>query len=348
MTRPAVAKHLRLLEDAGLIATRRHGREKLHYLNPVPIRLLHDRWTTKYTEAWAADLVDLKHDLEATVEKVSRSTSSQPGAALAGDHRSGDPGTLPVRCAHRVGTGRPGRATTSPMPEGLARSSRARTSRSTRRDGLCSPSPAVWDDDIAAEGTSRVTWEIRTGRRLMPVHRHPRPAARGRRRAPLRRLADDPVRAQDLARDRSRTDHPRLTHVPNSAMTTLDTDVHGSAATQPQQGRQDPRRDARLGRVLRHPRQCRMADPFQGLFMALGNGTDKLAVPAAVPAQMARTSATPSPSTSTNASHPPREGVTDHPDQHRNHRHPHRQHPRRRPRRRAALLRRHARLHRPA
>jgi DNA-binding transcriptional ArsR family regulator len=50
MTRVAVAKHLRLLEAAGLVVSRRNGREKLHYLNSVPIRLVHDRWVNKYTE----------------------------------------------------------------------------------------------------------------------------------------------------------------------------------------------------------------------------------------------------------------------------------------------------------
>ena len=70
MTRVAVAKHLRLLEDAGLVTAHRAGREKLHYLNPVPIRQVYDRWVSKYTEGWAAGLVDLKHDLEASVEKI--------------------------------------------------------------------------------------------------------------------------------------------------------------------------------------------------------------------------------------------------------------------------------------
>src|SRR6202051_4662592 len=64
MTRFGVRKHLRLLEEAGLVVTRRRGREKLHFLNPVPIRLLHDRWVSKYTEPWAATLSDLKHKLE--------------------------------------------------------------------------------------------------------------------------------------------------------------------------------------------------------------------------------------------------------------------------------------------
>ena len=64
MTRFGVMKHLRVLEDANLVVTRRQGREKLHFLNPVPIRLLHDRWIDKYTEGHAKALVDLKSELE--------------------------------------------------------------------------------------------------------------------------------------------------------------------------------------------------------------------------------------------------------------------------------------------
>ena len=70
MTRFGVMKHLKQLEDAGLVVTRRHGREKLHFLNPVPIRLVHDRWVSKYAEPWAAGLSDLKQELERTMEKV--------------------------------------------------------------------------------------------------------------------------------------------------------------------------------------------------------------------------------------------------------------------------------------
>ncbi len=64
MTRFGVAKHLRQLEDAGLVTTRRAGREKLHFLNVVPIRLIHDRWIDKYTEPQASALADLKNVLE--------------------------------------------------------------------------------------------------------------------------------------------------------------------------------------------------------------------------------------------------------------------------------------------
>jgi DNA-binding transcriptional ArsR family regulator len=64
MTRFGVMKHLKVLENAGLVVTRRSGREKLHYLNPVPIRLLHDRWIDKYTGRRVAALTELKSELE--------------------------------------------------------------------------------------------------------------------------------------------------------------------------------------------------------------------------------------------------------------------------------------------
>jgi DNA-binding transcriptional ArsR family regulator len=66
MTRFGVMKHLRVLEDAGLVVTRRAGREKHHFLNPVPIRELHDRWIDKYTERRVTALLDLKSALEET------------------------------------------------------------------------------------------------------------------------------------------------------------------------------------------------------------------------------------------------------------------------------------------
>src|SRR6266550_2775601 len=64
MTRFGVMKHLRVLEDAALVVTRSRGREKLHFLNPVPIRLIHDRWIDKYTERRVSALADLKTELE--------------------------------------------------------------------------------------------------------------------------------------------------------------------------------------------------------------------------------------------------------------------------------------------
>ena len=64
MTRFGVMKHLRVLEEGGLVVTRRSGREKLHFLNPVPIRLIHDRWIDKYTERRVSALLDIKQRLE--------------------------------------------------------------------------------------------------------------------------------------------------------------------------------------------------------------------------------------------------------------------------------------------
>jgi DNA-binding transcriptional ArsR family regulator len=66
MTRFGVMKHLRILEEAGLVVTRRDGRQKLHFLNPVPIRLIHDRWIDKYRERQVSALADLKTTLEET------------------------------------------------------------------------------------------------------------------------------------------------------------------------------------------------------------------------------------------------------------------------------------------
>ena len=64
MTRFGVMKHLKVLEEARLVVSRRSGREKLHYLNPVPIGLIHDRWIDKYAERHVSALIDLKRELE--------------------------------------------------------------------------------------------------------------------------------------------------------------------------------------------------------------------------------------------------------------------------------------------
>src|SRR6476619_4254047 len=64
MSRFGVMKHLKVLEEAGLVTSRKSGREKLHYLNPVPIRQVHDRWVSKYAEPWASALSELKREIE--------------------------------------------------------------------------------------------------------------------------------------------------------------------------------------------------------------------------------------------------------------------------------------------
>jgi len=77
MTRFGVMKHLRLLEDAGLVNTRRQGRQKLHFLNPVPIRIIHDRWINKYAERPVSALAELKHVLESPMTDVAAAKTTQ-------------------------------------------------------------------------------------------------------------------------------------------------------------------------------------------------------------------------------------------------------------------------------
>ena len=93
MTRFGVMKHLRVLEEAGVVVTRRRGREKLHFLNAVPIRLIYERWVSKFAEPWAAALTELKHELEEerTMEKVFeiyiKTTPEKLWAAIAEGRR---------------------------------------------------------------------------------------------------------------------------------------------------------------------------------------------------------------------------------------------------------------------
>ncbi len=85
MTRFGVMKHLRVLEDAGLVTTQRRGREKHHFLNPVPIRLAHDRWVSKYAEPWAATLSGLKNQLEDdTMDNVATVSFAEGTAPVSG------------------------------------------------------------------------------------------------------------------------------------------------------------------------------------------------------------------------------------------------------------------------
>jgi uncharacterized protein YndB with AHSA1/START domain len=160
MTRVAVAKHLRLLEDAELVVARRRGREKLHYLNPVPIRLVYERWVSKYTEAWAADLAELKRDLEANVEKVFEiyirtsperlwEAITDPESRARYQFGATVSSTWTVGSAYEVVHPR--------APGALIEGDNLEIDPPHR---LVQSYHAVWDDDIAAEGTSRVTWEI--------------------------------------------------------------------------------------------------------------------------------------------------------------------------------------------
>jgi uncharacterized protein YndB with AHSA1/START domain/DNA-binding transcriptional ArsR family regulator len=160
MTRFGVMKHLRVLEDAGLVVTKRRGREKLHFLNPVPIRLVHDRWVSKYAEPWASGLSELKQRMEAsTMEKVFeiyiKTTPERLWEAIT------DPD---LRRRYTFGAvvesdwtpGSTYRATGEPL--GLIFAGENLEVEPPRR--LVQSFEALWSDEVKGEGTSRVTWEI--------------------------------------------------------------------------------------------------------------------------------------------------------------------------------------------
>jgi uncharacterized protein YndB with AHSA1/START domain len=159
MTRFGVMKHLKQLEDAGLVVTRRRGREKLHFLNPVPIRLVHDRWVSKYAEQWTAALSGLKNRLESHMEKVFeiyiRTTPERLWEAITDTE---------IRSKYQFGM----RATSDWTPG-------SRYEMSSPAGGLLGEGVnleidpprrlvqsmvALWGDDVKSEGTSRITWEI--------------------------------------------------------------------------------------------------------------------------------------------------------------------------------------------
>ena len=204
MTRIAVMKHLKVLKGIGLVTTKRRGREKLHFLNPVPIRLVHDRWVSKYAEPWAATLTGLKTTLEAEMEKVFeiyiKTTPERLWEAIT------DPD---LRARYSFGVRVESDWTNGSTYESDAGEFAIAAGENLEVDPprrLVQSFNALWSDDVKAEATSRVTVGDRAGGRLVPAARHARPAARGRARGGLRRLAADSVRAEDPARDRGEPD----------------------------------------------------------------------------------------------------------------------------------------------
>jgi uncharacterized protein YndB with AHSA1/START domain len=160
ITRFGVMKHLKQLEEAGLVVTRKRGREKLHFLNPVPIRLVHDRWVSKYAEPWAASLSDLKTRLENTVEKVFeiyiRTTPERLWEAITdGDIRSKYNFGVRAESDWAAGSRIEMR---HPKADSLLGEGEVIEADPPRR--LVHTMAALWDDDVKAEATSRVTWEI--------------------------------------------------------------------------------------------------------------------------------------------------------------------------------------------
>jgi uncharacterized protein YndB with AHSA1/START domain len=160
MTRFGVMKHLKLLEEAGLVVTRRRGRQKLHFLNPVPIRLVHDRWVSKYAEPWTAGLGEIKERLERTMEKIFeiyiRTSPERLWEAIL------DP---EIRAKYNFGAGVTSDWTVgsrlqmgSPEATGLLGEGEVLEVEPPRR--LVHSMTALWGDDVKREGASRVTWEI--------------------------------------------------------------------------------------------------------------------------------------------------------------------------------------------
>jgi uncharacterized protein YndB with AHSA1/START domain len=160
MTRFGVMKHLKVLEEAGLVVSRRRGREKLHFLNAVPIRLVHDRWVSKYAEPWAAGLSGLKHDLEATMEKVFEiyiKTSPERLWEAITDSEQRAKYSFGVGIDTDWSVGSSYRAT-SPKADFPISSGENVEVDPPRR--LVQTYDALWSDEVKAAGTSRVTWEI--------------------------------------------------------------------------------------------------------------------------------------------------------------------------------------------
>jgi uncharacterized protein YndB with AHSA1/START domain/DNA-binding transcriptional ArsR family regulator len=159
MSRFGVMKHLGLLEEAGLVVSRRSGREKHHFLNPIPIRLIHDRWIDKYTESWSAGLSDLKQRLESAMEKVFeiyiRTTPERLWEAII------DPeirsmyhfGVRPTSALHEGEHFEMGNDAGTLLGEGD-------TLEMDPPRRLVQTMVALWSDEAQAEGTTRVTWEI--------------------------------------------------------------------------------------------------------------------------------------------------------------------------------------------
>jgi uncharacterized protein YndB with AHSA1/START domain len=161
MTRFGVMKHLRVLEDAHLIVTRRRGREKLHFLNPVPIRLVHDRWVSKFAEPWAASLSDLKKHLEEKVmEKVfeiyikttpDRLWHAITDSEIRSKYQFGGRITSDWTPGSRFEMGHPNAPTLLGEGQNLEVDPPRR---------LVQSMVALWGEDVKSEGTSRITWEI--------------------------------------------------------------------------------------------------------------------------------------------------------------------------------------------
>jgi uncharacterized protein YndB with AHSA1/START domain/DNA-binding transcriptional ArsR family regulator len=172
MTRFGVMKHLKVLEEAGLVVTRRRGREKLHFLNAVPIRLVHDRWVSKYAEPWVAALSDIKQELEekpmerfvvvngagtmTVFEIYIKTTPERLWEAIT------DP-KLRAKYSFGVETRsdwKKGSAVKSVVPDGMMDIAEGEVLEVDPPRRLVQSFRALWSENVKAFGFSRVTWEI--------------------------------------------------------------------------------------------------------------------------------------------------------------------------------------------
>jgi uncharacterized protein YndB with AHSA1/START domain/DNA-binding transcriptional ArsR family regulator len=172
MTRFGVMKHLRQLEEAGLVVTRRRGREKIHFLNPVPIRLVHDRWVSKFAEPWVAGLTDMKQQLERPADRNGHRIERESMEKIFEIYIRTTPERLweaitdpDIRSRYNFGA-----RITSDFTVGSRYEQRTAENGSLLGAGvnievdpprrLVQTMVALWGADVRAEGTSRVTWEI--------------------------------------------------------------------------------------------------------------------------------------------------------------------------------------------
>jgi uncharacterized protein YndB with AHSA1/START domain len=160
MTRFGVMKHLKVLQEAGLVVVRRRGREKLHFLNPVPIRLVHDRWVSKYAEPWVASLSDLKTTLETNMEKVFEIYIKTTPERLWEAITSAEMRSKYTFGAQVISDWTPGSRYQQGTPDGriLGEGENLEVDPPRR---LVQSMRALWGEDVKAEGTSRITWEIK-------------------------------------------------------------------------------------------------------------------------------------------------------------------------------------------
>jgi uncharacterized protein YndB with AHSA1/START domain/DNA-binding transcriptional ArsR family regulator len=160
MTRFGVMKHLKVLEEAGLVVARKRGREKLHFLNPVPIRLVHDRWVSKYAEPWAAALSELKTRLEEPMEKVFeiyiKTTPERLWEAITDSELRGKY-SFGVGIESDWTAGSPYKAVHPSAGGPISEGENLEVEPPHR---LVQSFNALWSDEVKSEGTSRVTWEI--------------------------------------------------------------------------------------------------------------------------------------------------------------------------------------------